>query len=98
MCYNKFMIIYNWNKEKNILLKKTRGISFEQIIMCIEEGNLIDIIKHPNSQKYTKQKILIINVNDYIYTVPFVEKDNERFLKTLIPNRQLTKKYLGVKK
>ena len=92
------MITYNWNKDKNILLKKTRGISFEQVVMHIENGDLIDIIKHPNSQKYSNQKILVINVNDYIYTVPFVEKNDERFLKTLIPNRQFTKKYLGGKK
>ena len=92
------MITYNWNKDKNILLKKTRGISFEQVVMHIENGDLIDIIKHPNSKKYSNQKILVINVNDYIYTVPFVENNDERFLKTLIPNRQFTKKYLGGKK
>ena len=92
------MITYNWNKDKNILLKKTRGISFEQVVMHIENGDLIDIIKYPNSQKYSNQKILVINVNDYIYTVPFVENNDERFLKTLIPNRQFTKKYLGGKK
>ena len=89
------MIAYNWNKEKNLLLKKTRKISFEQIIMHIEQGNLIDIIMHSNSEKYLNQKILIINVNNYIYTVPFVENGNERFLKTIIPNRKFTKKYLG---
>ncbi len=89
------MITYSWNKEKNLLLKETRDISFEQIVMHIEQGDLIDIIKHPNSDKYLNQKILIINVNSYIYTVPFVENLNERFLKTIIPNRNFTKKYLG---
>jgi len=93
-----FVITYNWNKEKNILLKKTRGISFEQIVMHIENGDLVDIIKHPNNQKYANQKILILNINDYIYIVPFVENNNERFLKTIIPNREFTKKYLGDKK
>ena len=89
------MIAYSWNKEKNLLLKETREISFEQIVMHIEQGDLIDIIKHPNGDKYSNQKILIINVNNYIYTVPFVENLNERFLKTIIPNRKFTKKYLG---
>jgi uncharacterized DUF497 family protein len=87
------MITYNWNKEKNLLLKETRKISFEQIVMHIEQGDLIDIIQHPNSEKYSNQKILIINVKNYIYTVPFIE--NERFLKTIIPNRKFTKKHLG---
>jgi len=89
------MITYNWNKEKNLLLKETREISFEQIVMHIEQGDLIDIIQHPNSEKYSNQKILIINVKNYIYTVPFIENEKERFLKTIIPNRKFTKKYLG---
>ena len=66
--------------------------------MHIENGDLIDIIKHPNSQKYSNQKILVINVNNYIYTVPFVENNDIRFLKTIIQNRQFTKKYLGGEK
>jgi len=92
------MITYNWNREKNLLLKETRGISFEQIVMHIEQGDLIDIIKHPNSEKYANQKILVINIDEYIYTVPFVENDNEYFLKTIMLNRQFTKKYLRSKK
>jgi len=89
------MITYSWNKEKNLLLKETRKISFEQIVMHIEQGDLIDIIVHPNDEKYLNQKILIINVNNYIYTVPFIDNGNEWFLKTIIPNRKFTKKYLG---
>ncbi len=89
------MITYSWNKEKNLLLKETRKISFEQVVMHIEQGDLMDVIKHPNEEKYTNQKILIINVNNYIYTIPFIENINERFLKTIIPSRKFTKKYLG---
>jgi uncharacterized DUF497 family protein len=89
------MITYNWDKEKSLLLKKTRGISFEQIVIHIEQGNLVDIIEHPNGEKYNHQKILIINIDNYIYTIPFVQNQNERFLKTIIPSRKFTKKYLG---
>ncbi len=89
------MIRYNWDKEKNLLLKQTRGVSFEQIIVLIEEGYLLDILEHPNKEKYAHQKILIVNVNDYIHAIPFVENENERFLKTIIPSRKYTKKYLG---
>jgi len=91
------MITYNWNKLKNLLLKETRGISFEQVVMHIEQGDLVDIIQHPNSEKYSNQKILIVNINNYICLVPFVENDNKRFLKTIIPSRKYTKKYLGGK-
>ena len=89
------MITYNWNKNKNLLLKENRNISFEQIIMHIESGDLIDIVKHSNIQKYENQKVLVLNIRGYIYIVPFIENDNEWFLKTIIPSRKFTKKYLG---
>jgi len=91
------MIKYSWDKEKNLWLKENRGISFERIIVLIEEGYLLDILEHPNKEKYAHQKILIVNVDNYIYAIPFVEKGNERFLKTIIPSRKYTKKYLGGK-
>ncbi|MBN2824287.1 MAG: toxin [Campylobacterales bacterium] len=91
-------MMYDWNKEKNLLLKETRNISFEQIVMHIEQGDLLDIIEHPNSQKYANQQILVVNINNYIYIVPFAQEQNVRFLKTIIPNRAFTKKYLGGKK
>jgi hypothetical protein len=89
------MITYSWNNEKNILLKKNRKISFEKVVVYIEQGFLIDIIKHPNSEKYSNQKILLVNIENYIYAIPFVENKDERFLKTIIPSRKYTKKYLG---
>jgi len=88
------MITYNWNKEKNLLLKRERNLSFEQIILHIENGDLLDIVEHPNKEKFAHQKILIIKIEEYIISVPFVENGDERFLKTIIPSRKLTKKYL----
>lgn len=91
------MIQYNWNNEKNEILKDERGISFERIILHIKQGDLLDIVAHPNSEKYSHQKILIVLVNDYVYAVPFVEDGDIRFLKTIFASRKLTKKYLGEK-
>ena len=88
------MITYNWNKEKNLVLKRERNLSFEQIVSHIERGNLLDILQHPNKEKFAHQKILIIQIEDYIISVPFVENGDERFLKTIIPSCKLTKKYL----
>jgi len=51
--------------------------------MHIERGGLIDIIEHLNNQKYTNQKILIVNINEYIFLVSCVEQNNERVLKTI---------------
>ena len=88
------MITYNWNREKNLLLKKERGFSFEQIVLHIENGDLLDIVAHPNKDKFAHQQILIVQIEDYVISVPFVENGNERFLKTIIPSRKLTKQYL----
>ena len=88
------MITYNWNREKNLLLKKERGFSFEQIVSHIESGDLLDIVAHPNKDKFAHQQILIVQIKDYVISVPFVENDNERFLKTIIPSLKLTKQYL----
>ena len=91
------MTSYQWNKEKNLWFKEIRGISFEQIVIHIEGGDLLDIIRHPNNKKYAKQKVLIIRINYYIYTVTFVESGDNWFLKTIIPSKVFTKKYLGGK-
>ena len=89
------MKYYDWNDEKNELLKKLRGVSFEQVVLAIVSGDLIDRIKHPNPDKYTNQKIFIVKIDNYIYSVPYIEDDKKIFLKTIIPNSKETKKYLG---
>jgi uncharacterized DUF497 family protein len=86
-----------WNASKNELLQRTRGISFEDILFHIEQGCVIEIIKHPNVEKYRDQQLYIININNYVYLVPFVETQNEVFLITIIPSRKATKLYLGGK-
>ena len=88
------MKLFNWNSEKNAWLKANRGISFEEIIFHIEQGNELAITKHPNQAKYPNQKISVVQVEDYVYLVPFVESKDEFFLKTIIPSRKATKHYL----
>jgi hypothetical protein len=88
----------DWNAAKNEILKNERGISFEEIMSAFTEGGLLDIIKHPNEKKYSHQNIFIINLNNYVYLVPFVEDREKIFLKTIIPSREATKSYLFSKK
>lgn len=88
------MKYYDWDKEKNSRLKVERGISFDNVLVSIEAGSVLDIINHPNSKRYPNQKIYIIAFHDYAYLVPFVEDDEKYFLKTIIPSRKMTKKYL----
>ena len=90
------MKYFDWSDEKNKILKQMRNISFEEIELAIANGSLIDVIEHPNKTKYPGQKLFFVNINNYIYTVPFVEDENKIFLKTVYPDRIATKKYLGI--
>jgi hypothetical protein len=89
------MAYYKWNHEKNERLKAERGIGFEQVVLHIEHGNLIDVIKHPNQSKYPNQQMLVVRVKDYAYLIPFIEDEDGKFLKTIIPSRKATRDYLG---
>ena len=85
---------FSWENEKNETLKRDRGVSFEAVVFHIERGDLLDILEHPNQQRYPGQRMFIINIADYAYLVPFVESENEVFLKTVIPSRKATNIYL----
>ncbi len=89
-------MLFNWDDRKNDFLRVKRGISFEEIILCIKEGFTIDILEHPNQSKYQNQKMFLVKRDDYIYAVPFVvdDRNDEIFLKTIFPSRKYTKKYL----
>jgi len=87
---------FRWNEDKNLKLKLDRDITFEEIVFAIKKGYLLDDINHP---KRANQRLLIVNINDYAYIVPYVQETNNTiFLKTIIPNRKATKKYLKSKK
>ncbi len=83
-----------WNEEKNNRLKEDRGISFEQIVTHIIQGDLLLIKEHPNQERYPGQQMFVVRIDDYVYLVPFVEKDNDAFLKTIFPSRKETRRYL----
>ena len=87
--------VFRWNAEKNETLARERGITFEEIVQKIESGAKVIETDHPNKEKYPNQKILIIDMEGYAYLVPCVIDKNEYFLKTIIPSRKATKKYLG---
>lgn len=84
---------YEWNPEKNEWLKQERGISFEQIIFHLSQGDVWMIAEHPNHQKYPEQRIYFVLVEGYVYFVPHVIEEDYIFLKTIIPSRKATKDY-----
>ncbi len=89
------MRYFSWDLEKNETLKAERGVSFEEIVFHIEPGDILDILEHPIQERYEGQRIFLVRRGDYAYLVPFVEEQESVFLKTIIPSRKATKKYLG---
>ena len=85
---------YSWDPEKNALLKETRSIFFEEVVLNIELGNEVDLFEHPNQKSCPGQYISVVLIENYAYLVPFVENEDEIFLKTIIPSRKATKYYV----
>lgn len=85
---------FDFNSEKNKKLLKIRSICFEHIVSLINEGCVLDVIIHPNQEKYPGQNMYVIDVDGYCYLVPYIQNDKEIFLKTIIPSRKATKQYL----
>jgi len=86
---------FRWSAEKNALLKRERGVSFEEITVAVEDGALLEMVAHPNLSKYPRQKIMVVQVAGYAYLVPFVDEEDHYFLKTVIPSRKATRVFLA---
>lgn len=82
---------YEWDPGKNEWLKKERGISFEQIIFHLSQGDLWKFADHPDQGKHKGQKIYFVLMDDYIYLVPHKKEEDYIFLKTIIPSRKATR-------
>lgn len=82
---------FRWDPNKNEQLSHERSVSFEQISIAVENGDLLQIVQHPSATKYPRQKIIIVKIDGYAYLVPFVEEADYLFLKTIIPSRKATR-------
>ena len=89
------MKVFNWSSEKNQRLIEERGVSFEEAAYYIQAGGLLDDLVHHNSEAYPNQRIFVVVIGSYVYLVPYVEDQDQIFLKTIIPSRKFTKRYLG---
>ena len=87
------MKTYRWSEKKNDQLKQSRGISFEDVVLALESGGLLDVLAHPNPRRYPNQKVFVVAVMEYVYLVPHVEEPDHVFLKTVIPSRKATRDY-----
>jgi uncharacterized DUF497 family protein len=86
---------FAWDDAKNAKFRKERGIGFEDVVFHIGRGDLLDILEHPNPNRYPGQRVFVVRHENYAYLVPFVEDEHTVFLKTIIPSRKGTKQYLG---
>ena len=86
---------FDWNDEKNEVLERTRGVCFEDVLFHIQNGDVLDVIRHPNQARYLRQNIIVLDVEGYVWLVPYVKTRGTRFLKTIIPSRKATREYLA---
>lgn len=90
-------MIYHFDEEKSFKLKRERGVSFEDIVQAIGEGKVIKIFNHPNREKYSLQKIMYVEIEGYIWVVPFLKDGDTLILKTAYPSRKATAKCLKMR-
>ena len=83
-----------WSEEKNRQLIQERDICFEEVLEAIEDGRILADLIHPNSEKYPSQRVLVVEIQRYAFLVPYVQKGEIIFLKTILPSRKYTKKFL----
>jgi len=96
--YSIGMSVFQWNNEKNEWLKENRGVCFEQVVILMEREEVLEVLEHPNQEKYPGQRIAIIKINEYAYLIPYVQDGEEILLKTIIPSRRATNRYARVEK
>jgi hypothetical protein len=86
---------FDWSHAKNAELKERHGRGFEDALVALTEGRLLEDRTHPNpSGRYGHQRQFIVELDDYAWVVPFVRNGDHIFLKTMFPSRKATKKYL----
>ena len=80
-----------WDKQKNEKLIIERKISFEDVLVYLSGNSFLKVVNgNRNNQSY-----LLLEIEGYIYVVPFTKDGNKIFFKTIFPSRKMTKKYLG---
>ena len=88
---------FDWDPIKNEILKTTRKISFEAVIVHLERGDIWRIADHPDQTRYPGQQLVFVVLDDYVYIVPIEIRGDLIWLVTIIPSRKATKAYLKEK-
>ena len=86
---------FGWDELKNEFLKANRGISFERVLIAMENGDILAVLQNPNQIGYRNQMMYVLNIDGYAWVVPFQDQGNVRRLITALPSRRYTKQYLS---
>jgi len=89
-----YLKYFTWDNAKNEKLRADRGVSFEDVVFHIERGDILDIVEHPNRERYRGQRVIVVQIEDYAYLVPCVHEEDCVVLKTIIPSRKATRKHI----
>lgn len=89
------IVVFRWSAEKNQQLRESRGVSFEDVEAAIEDGRVLADVPHPNQEDYPGQQVLIVEINNYAFNVPYVIDGEGLFFKTVFPSCKSTKYFLN---
>lgn len=84
-----------WSEEINRRLLSERGLCFEDVENAIEQGRVLDDRQHPITEKYPGQRVLVVEIDEYVCLVPYVADVDRWFLKTIYPSRKARRFYRG---
>jgi uncharacterized DUF497 family protein len=84
-----------WDEDRNRVLKEKRGVSFEMVLQAMVDDRLLDVLEHPNREKYGGQRLYVVEIDRYAWIVPFEDDGEERVLKTIFPSRRYTRLYIS---
>jgi len=85
---------FEWDDIKNRNLLAERGLSFEMVVLALDDERLLDDMSHPNTQQYAHQRLMVVDIDGYACGVPYIVNEDHLFLKTIYQSRAFQKKYL----
>ena len=79
---------FDYDPDKDELLRSTRGIGFADAIEAIEAGRILLDFEHPNRGRYPGQRMFVLEINGYAHCVPYLDDGRALLLKTVYPDRR----------
>ena len=78
---------FTWSDDKNYLLKRHRGIAFEDVAIKVLQRDIVGIEYDHNPERYPGQHLFLVMEREYLYVVPFyqIDADTVRFV-TIYPD------------